>query len=322
MTNQTQFSHSSFWSVNDSLLPRILAVFAVCAVLGGCQTAGLVSNRLVSSAISPALVSHGFFEHLPGGMPVRVWVRPAQPTAEPAQEARLPSLVVIESDGADWGAGGLLPPVNPTPHRAAGAEIASALSRDYKGEVIYLARHCQFIGREHPDFDASCRENTLWTNGRFGASVVRDFLHILSTLPREDGAAERNHWILTGFSGGGTLAALIATELAGVRCLVTLAAPLDIEAWVGLHGLSPLDRSLNPADRMHALETLKNKVFWFGERDYRVPLHTAGRLLDVEPLGIAVKSLDGFAHRADSGWISHATQLLQRSCPDFAEGLH
>lgn len=297
-------------------------MFAVCAVLGGCQTAGLVSHRLESSVITLALEPQGFVEHLPVGMPVKVWVRPAQLAAEPAQEARLPSLVVIESDGADWGAGGLLPPANPTPHRAVGAEIALVLSRGFRGEVIYLARHCQFIGQALPAFDMHCRENSLWTNGRFGASIVRDFLHILSTLPGRDGATSRSKWILTGFSGGGTVAALLATELSEVQCLVTFAAPLDIEAWIGLHGLSPLDRSLNPADRIPVLETVTEKAFWFGERDYRVPLHTAGRLLDVEPLGRAVKSLDGFTHRADSGWISHATQLLQRSCTDFAEGLH
>jgi hypothetical protein len=322
LTNRTLFSHPSFWSVNDSLVPRMLAVLGVCAVLSGCQTLGLLPYRLESSALTPRLVSHGFVEHLPVGMPVKVWFRPAQPATESAQEARLPSLVVIESDGADWGAGGLLPPTNPTPHRAVGAEIALALSRDYKGEVIYLARHCQFIGREHPAFDVSCRENTLWTNGRFGASVVRDFLHILANLPGKDGAAVGTHWILTGFSGGGTLAALVATELPGVRCLVTFAAPLDIDAWVGVHGLSPLDRSLNPADRVHVLEMVADKAFWYGERDHRVPLRTAGRLLEVEPLGRAVKSMGGFTHRADSGWIAHATELLQRSCPDFAAGLH
>jgi len=297
-------------------------VLAVCVLLCGCQTPGLLPHRLVSSAISPALVSPGFFEHLPGRMPVKVWVRPAKPAAEPAQEVRLPSLVVIESDGADWGVGGLLPPVNPTPHRAVGAEIALVLSRDYKGEVIYLARHCQFIARAHPNFDAFCRENTLWTNGRFSASVVRDFLHILSTLPGRDGATARSNWILTGFSGGGTVAALLATELPGVRCLVTFAAPLDIDAWVRLHGLSPLDRSLNPADRVHALEMVTDKAFWYGERDYRVPLRAAGRLLEFEPLGRTVKSKGGFTHRADSGWIAHATELLQRSCPDFAAGFH
>jgi len=73
---------------------------------------------------------------------------------------------------------------------------------------------------------------------------------------------------------------------------------------------------------VHVLEMVADKAFWYGERDHRVPLRTAGRLLEVEPLGRAVKSMGGFTHRADSGWIAHATELLQRSCPDFAAGLH
>jgi hypothetical protein len=293
-----------------------LAVVLPCIFLQSCSTVQFGGAQ--SEPILHTLETQDFVALNTLGKPLKGWVRKSLEIGS-SREAPPPALVIFESDGADWGAGGFLPPVNPTPRRAVGAEIALALSRDYKGEVIYLARHCQFIGREPPDFDASCRKNTLWTNGRFGASVVRDFLHILSTLPGGDGAAARTNWILTGFSGGGTLAALVATELPGVRCLVTFAAPLDIDAWVDLHGLSPLDRSLNPADRIHALKTITDKAFWFGERDRRVPLLAAGRLLGFKPHGI-VKSIDGFTHRADSGWISSAGKLLQLSCPDLRSG--
>jgi pimeloyl-ACP methyl ester carboxylesterase len=52
---------------------------------------------------------------------------------------------------------------------------------------------------------------------------------------------------LVGFSGGGTLATLMAARMDGVCALITVASPLDIDEWAADRGYSPLAGSENPA---------------------------------------------------------------------------
>jgi hypothetical protein len=49
-----------------------------------------------------------------------------------------------------------------------------------------------------------------------------------------------------GYSGGGVIAALMASGFPRTVRLVTVAAPLDIEGWTALHGYTPLEGSLSP----------------------------------------------------------------------------
>jgi pimeloyl-ACP methyl ester carboxylesterase len=314
--NKLQFSHSRFWLVNVSLLRRSLLGLVLCSALVGCHSLGLGEDSISHPSL---LAAQGFLEKSPLDIPVKVWVRPEVGLRKGPPSGGVPALVVIESDGASWGSLGFLPPVNPTPDRAVGAEIARALAREYKGAVIYLARHCQFFAVSHPAFDANCRGDMFWTSGRFSASVVRDMTHILEGLFEEDSAETRSAWILGGFSGGGTLAALLAMELGDVECLVTFAAPLDTNAWVKIHGLSPLSHSLNPADRTHRLRSIADMAFWYGDRDQRVPLGAAGRLANAAQTREKILVAEGFTHRADSGWVTHATRLFRDSCSKWVQ---
>jgi dienelactone hydrolase len=52
---------------------------------------------------------------------------------------------------------------------------------------------------------------------------------------------------LAGFSGGGTLATLMAARMGDVCALITFASPLDIDEWAESRGYSPLAGSGNPA---------------------------------------------------------------------------
>ena len=54
---------------------------------------------------------------------------------------------------------------------------------------------------------------------------------------------------MIGYSGGGTLAQLVAEKFTQTRAVVTLAGNLDLAAWVQLHDYTPLGGSLNPAER-------------------------------------------------------------------------
>ena len=91
-----------------------------------------------------------------------------------------------------------------------------------------------------------------------------------------------------GYSGGGTLAVLLASRVPQSVAVITVAANLDIDAWTDLHGDRPLVGSLNPA-RQPSLPDRVVQIHYAGGRDRVVPVEIvrrgvtgAGRLV-VEP---------------------------------------
>lgn len=133
---------------------------------------------------------------------------------------------------------------------------------------VYVGRPCYFGLADSTGCDAR-----YWTSHRYSEAVVESMAHAIETLAAEgryEGIA------LFGHSGGGTLAALLASRL-NVAALVTLAANLDVAHWADLHGYTPLDGSLDPVrDR-----TLPREIFqrhWFGSDDREVPLNLASTL--------------------------------------------
>lgn len=80
--------------------------------------------------------------------------------------------------------------------------------------------------------------------------------------------------VIGGYSGGGTMAMLIASTRTDVEEIITVASPLDIEAWRKYHGISSMDKSLNPMDYGVKLSQIKQNHY-VGKEDKVVP----GRLV-------------------------------------------
>jgi dienelactone hydrolase len=78
--------------------------------------------------------------------------------------------------------------------------------------------------------------------------------------------------VLVGYSGGGVLAVLVAERLDHVAGVITVAANLDVDAWVKQHGYLPLTQSLNPA--LSILAHPWPELHLQGERDTVVPAAT------------------------------------------------
>ena len=153
--------------------------------------------------------------------------------------------VYIEGDGHAWMHQNA-PSDDPTPWKPVALELAAA---DSAPSVAYLARPCQYIAA---GTDSTCRIY-YWTDGRYAEPVIASMNFALDRLLTASGADSME---LAGFSGGGSVAVLLAARRHDIANLRTVAANLDTAAWTARENLSPLTGSLNPADFADRLRDL------------------------------------------------------------------
>lgn len=191
--------------------------------------------------------------------------------------------VYLDGDGTPWIRDGRKVATDPGPKTTVVPEL---IARD-PASVLLLGRPCYHgMARSDP----ACHP-LHWTFLRYGPTVVgsleQALLGYLGRVP--DGATRR--LVLIGFSGGGVLAILLAERLKDrIDGLVTLAAPLDTDAWTRYHGYTALRGSLNPSPVLKGLDTVPQRHH-FGAVDPEVP---PGLVTRPAP---QVKIHAGFDHR-------------------------
>lgn len=202
--------------------------------------------------------------------------------------------VYLEGDGYAWVTASR-PSADPTPKNPLALRLAAA---DSGRAVAWLARPCQYAGGSkgrgcHPHY---------WTEGRYAEEVVADTSLALDRLKADAGAARLR---LVGYSGGGTLAALVAARRGDVDLLVTVAGMLDTQAWIQANGLSPLTHSLDPAAQAPALAGVA-QLHYVGAADREVPPVVARSFAARFPAGRRpeVVVVDGYDHHCcwDAAW--------------------
>jgi pimeloyl-ACP methyl ester carboxylesterase len=169
-------------------------------------------------------------------------------------------VVYLEGDADAWVRDRRHVTAEPPPLHPLALELAA---RDPAPDVAWLGRPCQPVAPE----DADGCEPSLWSERRFAPPVVRALDAGLDRLLADSGARRLE---LVGYSGGGVLATLLAARRDDVARLVTVAAPLDLAAWLDHHGLGPLasdDPARLAAPRLDAVP----QVHLVGERDRTVP---------------------------------------------------
>jgi pimeloyl-ACP methyl ester carboxylesterase len=170
--------------------------------------------------------------------------------------------VYLEGDGTPWLAG--VPSGDPTPRRP----LALVLMAADPAPSLYLGRPCY-----HGLGEGAACPPALWTSARYSEAVVASMAAAMRRLVAGEGVEEI---IWFGYSGGGSLAVLLAPRLPQSIAVVTVAANLDIDAWADLHGDLRLTGSLNPAHEP-PLPARIVQIHYVGGRDHLVPAEIVRR---------------------------------------------
>lgn len=227
-------------------LPAVAAGLCLSLSLAGClrTPVGEMQELAEAARFDRRLLTGGQFQHV-------VYSKPS--TAN--DFARLH--VYLHGDGTPWLRKGR-PAFDPTPRNPLTLKLM-ALDQT---PSLYLGRPC-YDGLAFTD--PSCHP-WYWTHARYADEVVDSLAQALSQWMEKH---PYRRITLIGYSGGGSLALLLAQRMAKVDTLVTLAANLDIDRWADAHGYSRLQSSLNPA-RLASLRHGLSQHHWVGEQDQNV----------------------------------------------------
>ncbi|MGB1800587.1 MAG: alpha/beta hydrolase [Gammaproteobacteria bacterium] len=147
------------------------------------------------------------------------------------------AVIYIEGDGFSW-KNKYTVSNNPTPKNPVALKLAAI---DTSPIVIYIARPCQFINIKN---ETNCKPE-YWTSKRASKEVIESFSAAIDSIKKE---LNINQLRLVGFSGGATIATILAANRNDVIDLRTIAGNLDIDKFVEVHNVSPLTSSINPTD--------------------------------------------------------------------------
>ena len=147
--------------------------------------------------------------------------------------------VYIEGDGKPWIKHRYIAK-DPSPENPLALHL---MMRDPQNS-LYLGRPCYFTRYRSGDTgdNTSCHP-AFWTSARYSEQVVESMVATLEAYIEMNAYSKV---VLIGYSGGGTIAYLMAGKTDRVDRVVTVAANLDHGAWTHYHDYSPLRDSLEP----------------------------------------------------------------------------
>ena len=207
--------------------------------------------------------------------------------------------IYLEGDGVAWVTETVLSR-DPTPSEPLTLKLAI---QDPNPNTLYLARPCQYLD---PEALGKCSP-AYWSSHRYSEEVVRSVSNAIEQAKGESGAKRIR---LLGYSGGGALAVLIATQRTDVTQITTIAANLDHHVWTQQGGFTPLYGSLNPAQVANEVSHIP-QIHFIGADDKVVPelvtnSYMAG-ILDKSRIRIVM--LRDVDH--DCCWTQNWNRLLQ-----------
>ncbi len=207
--------------------------------------------------------------------------------------------IYIEGDGAvftsplEW-------KNNPTPKNPVALHLAS---KDRAGNVIYIARPCQYNGMASGQ---PCDESA-WKENRFSDEVVNSFSIALDDIARR---YDINGFHLIGYSGGGAIATLLASKRKDILSIRTIAGILDHKAQSDIIGLQELSGSLNPVD-VAALLVKTPQYHFVGGQDKFVPPAVLHSYIQAMPPTNCVQTMLVQEAGYEKGWVDKWPEFLK-----------
>lgn len=207
--------------------------------------------------------------------------------------------VYLEGDGVPWTRPQWVSS-DPTPR----TPLALRLMALDPHPSLYLGRPCYHGSSQDPPCEPS-----LWTSARYSKRVVVSLENAL----RRSWGNTNPEIVLIGYSGGGTLAMLLAKRLPQIKGVVTIAGNLDPDGWARYHGYSPLIGSLNPAQ----LAPLRSGVYQLhlvGQRDRNIPPALIRPVVDRQP-GALFRVIEGFGHACcwEKAWPTYLKEVVHET---------
>lgn len=275
---------------------RLLIVFLLASVFSGCGSRqaipypdydGLSKGFKAQSVISGPLPVYGWF---------------------PEHSSRSKESVVriyIEGDGRGWIRRGR-PALDSTPQNRL---VQYLVQFDDKADVAYLGRPCQFV-------QGSGCEAKVWTFDRYHQYIV-DVMSRAVDKVKVRGGYQQVEFV--GYSGGGTVALLLAAQRNDVVSVRTVAGNLDPVYTNELHAVSEMPGALVPSHYREQLASIP-QVHFYGQKDPVVPASVSEHYLEAfkNKSCIQRQAVDA-DHR--SNWAESWSELLmvKPECRNSAE---
>lgn len=165
--------------------------------------------------------------------------------------------VYIDGDGTPWERNSWIAndPTARTP-------LILYLMKQDKEPAILLGRPCYY----GLNLSLEC-DSKYWTSHRYSLDVIDSMSSALQSWLVKH---YYNEVVLIGYSGGGSVAVLMADNIQKIKKVVTVAANLDVRRWSEHHGYSALKDSLNPVDEVD-IKPAVQQFHFAGENDEVVP---------------------------------------------------
>lgn len=257
-------------------------LFLIFLLLNGCVQQPSEFKKFAS--VDSLVASGGFSRKLVKGQ--NFWVTTFGKTTDFTK----PYVFYIEGDG-------LVSRDDPTPRSFMLLNLAML---DKRPNVYYISRLCQYTPMH---MNPGCHKK-YWAEWRYSEEAVDELNSVINKLNNS------KPFDLVGFSGGGTMAVLVAARNNHLRSILTIAANLDLETFVRYHNMhmGHLSGSLNP---IHYVSQIRHipQLHIFGSKDKIVPSIIGSNFVKkASSKCVQIKVISGVEHNYH--WSKHWDEIL------------